>query len=294
LFGKKNRNAGGYSPPPWKFRGRALYQLHPVKVSVAEQFVPEDVNLVQFGGYTLGGWYLANYTDSPASDNKNFGELVAIAGLVWNPPTSCAWASHVYVGSKSAKAHGEKEVGLPEYFARFEARSQARNRSFWNLFRPARRPEVAVSCGRKEIFCVEVPKQRTGWRAGFPVSMRLPSFSGYNRWQPNLMNYWLDLKGKLSLVYPPCKVKVSKSSPIHDLVSRKPWICMCFENLSMDVDPPVRFDASSTFKNVPFKFLQKRSTKQQQQGQQSTRRWWGGANNNAGNNKAEQNSRKKK
>jgi membrane protein insertase Oxa1/YidC/SpoIIIJ len=26
-------------------------------------------------------------------------QLVALAGLVWNPPTSCAWAARVYVSN---------------------------------------------------------------------------------------------------------------------------------------------------------------------------------------------------
>ncbi|KXZ44270.1 hypothetical protein GPECTOR_70g501 [Gonium pectorale] len=49
--------------------------------------------------YTLGGFYLARYEDSPAG---TFDELVAMAGLVWNPPTSCAWAARVYVNNSGA------------------------------------------------------------------------------------------------------------------------------------------------------------------------------------------------
>jgi hypothetical protein len=47
--------------------------------------------------HTLGGFYLARYEDSPVGA---FEELVILAGLVWNPPTSCAWASRVYVNNK--------------------------------------------------------------------------------------------------------------------------------------------------------------------------------------------------
>lgn len=47
--------------------------------------------------YTLGGFYLARYDDSPAGA---FDELVALAGLVWNAPTSCAWAARVFVNNK--------------------------------------------------------------------------------------------------------------------------------------------------------------------------------------------------
>jgi hypothetical protein len=65
----------------------ALYQLHLVKASTARAFVPPELRLVEAFGYTLGGMFLARYHDSPAGE---FDELVVIAGIAWNPPTSCA------------------------------------------------------------------------------------------------------------------------------------------------------------------------------------------------------------
>ncbi|GFP95146.1 hypothetical protein PHJA_001659000 [Phtheirospermum japonicum] len=65
----------------------ALYQLHLVKAETARAFIPKDFKLVEAFGYTLGGFFLANYEDSPVG---KFDELVVIAGIVWNPPTSCA------------------------------------------------------------------------------------------------------------------------------------------------------------------------------------------------------------
>jgi hypothetical protein len=77
--------------------------------------------------YTLGGFYLARYTDSPVGAFDEVGaaavchcchqqrccmsrshcdacfvwkQLVAVAGLVWNFPGSCAWAARVYVNDK--------------------------------------------------------------------------------------------------------------------------------------------------------------------------------------------------
>jgi hypothetical protein len=43
-----------------------------------------------------------------------------MAGLVWNPPTSCAWAARVYVSNKEARDHGLRHVGLPSRLAAFE------------------------------------------------------------------------------------------------------------------------------------------------------------------------------
>lgn len=40
-------------------------------------------------------------------------QMVVLAGLVWNAPTSCAWASRVMVNSRAARNHGLKAVGLP-------------------------------------------------------------------------------------------------------------------------------------------------------------------------------------
>ncbi|KAF0930991.1 hypothetical protein E2562_038555 [Oryza meyeriana var. granulata] len=60
--------------------------------------------------------FLARYDDSPAG---KFDELVVIAGIMWNPPTSCAWAARVLVNSAEACRHGRKEVGLPSHVATF-------------------------------------------------------------------------------------------------------------------------------------------------------------------------------
>ncbi len=80
--------------------------------------MPANIPLVNFLGYTLGGFYLARYSDSPAG---SFDELVALAGLAWNFPTSCAWAARVYVNNVEARNHGIGVVGLPSRLASFKA-----------------------------------------------------------------------------------------------------------------------------------------------------------------------------
>ncbi|KAL4515539.1 hypothetical protein Ndes2437B_g06973 [Nannochloris sp. 'desiccata'] len=105
----------GYGKAPWNFKGQALYQLSLVKIEEARKFVPPELPLVNFFGWTLGGFYLARYTDSPVG---SFEELVALAGLVWDFPTSCAWAARVYVNNKEARDHGISSVGLPSRFSR--------------------------------------------------------------------------------------------------------------------------------------------------------------------------------
>ncbi|KAF2307407.1 hypothetical protein GH714_026933 [Hevea brasiliensis] len=102
--------------------GIALYQLHLVKAETARALIPKEFRLVEAFGYTLGGFFLANYEESPAG---TFDELVVIAGTVWNPPTSCAWAARVLVSSDDACCHGRKEVGLPSHVAKFSKRITA-------------------------------------------------------------------------------------------------------------------------------------------------------------------------
>jgi hypothetical protein len=47
-------------------------------------------------------------------------QCVVMAGLVWNPPTSCAWAARVFVSDAAARDHGVASVGLPSRLAAFE------------------------------------------------------------------------------------------------------------------------------------------------------------------------------
>ncbi|EFN51039.1 hypothetical protein CHLNCDRAFT_141535 [Chlorella variabilis] len=108
----------GYGEAPWEFKGRALYQLSLVRVEEARKYVPAELPLVSLFGWTLGGFYLARYSSSPVGA---FDECVALAGLAWNFPTSCAWAARVYVSDRDARDHGISAVGLPSRLAAFKA-----------------------------------------------------------------------------------------------------------------------------------------------------------------------------
>ncbi|XP_057496939.1 protein NEOXANTHIN-DEFICIENT 1-like isoform X3 [Actinidia eriantha] len=127
---KQEKPPSGYGKPPWVFKGSAMYQLHLVKAKTARAFIPKEFKLVEAFGYTLGGFFLASYDDSPVGI---FDELVLIAGIVWNPPTSCAWAARVLVNSDEACVHGRKvgsyrvlsDVGLPSQVARFSKKITA-------------------------------------------------------------------------------------------------------------------------------------------------------------------------
>jgi hypothetical protein len=63
---EEKRVSSGYAKPPWIFKGSALYQIHLVKAATARAFIPKEFRLVEAFGYTLGGFFLASYDDSPA------------------------------------------------------------------------------------------------------------------------------------------------------------------------------------------------------------------------------------
>ena len=75
-----NDKAPGDSPAGWNARPSAV---NLVRSSEARKHVPKDLKLVELFGWTLGGVYLAE-ADAPA---VAAGEMVALGGLVWNPPT---------------------------------------------------------------------------------------------------------------------------------------------------------------------------------------------------------------
>ncbi|XVE66109.1 hypothetical protein DITRI_Ditri08aG0054300 [Diplodiscus trichospermus] len=197
-----------YGRSPWIFKGSALYQLHLVKAETARAFIPKKFRLVEAFGYTLGGFFLANYDDSPAGV---FDELVVIAGIVWNPPTSCAWAARVLVNNEEACHHGRKDVGLPSQVARFSKRitpvprqTKGKIGGFLNMIGVGNTichskdcidvqvtevvgPASSDICNIKFITDVTRPKFNK-WM-GPLITMSLPSFSGQTEYNPNLLKY---------------------------------------------------------------------------------------------------------
>ncbi|GIM12105.1 hypothetical protein Vretimale_15538, partial [Volvox reticuliferus] len=225
-----------YADPPWVFKGKALYQLQLVKSDEARKYIPDKFKLVEAFGYTLGGFYLARYEDSPAGA---FDELVAMAGLVWNPPTSCAWAARVYVNNREARDHGVNHVGLPSRLAAFKlfgggcdggtaVGSGSRSRSWWCKARtpgaadqektrawgdqqPISRPQAAVlelrnvdsSRGRglsSPVCRITMPDANRS--LGPRITLSLPSFSGGTPEVPGLLRYACDLITNVGLAAP--------------------------------------------------------------------------------------------
>ena len=232
---------GGYSDEdaPWRFSGRALYQLNLVKSSEARKHVPADLKLVELFGYTLGGIYLARYEDSPAG---TFDEMVALGGLVWNAPTSCAWAARVFVNNKDARSHGVKTCGLPSHFAHFDEEQEkgasagadpttmATTSTTHGWWKNTRRPKgkffglfdkknntrqnkktkknkqkgggaesLQLRDEKGDEVCTLALPPAAPSLPGPRIKMALPSFSGRTDTCPDLLKYSLDLRANVRL-----------------------------------------------------------------------------------------------
>ncbi|KAJ6414802.1 hypothetical protein OIU84_003757 [Salix udensis] len=226
-----------YGKPPWIFKGSALYQLHLVKSETARAFIPKEFRLVEAFGYTLGGFFLASYEDSPAGF---FDELVVIAGTVWNPPTSCAWAAKVLVNSGDACDHGRKKVGLPSQVARFsklialcqssgvksqqfQGEGKSKFSGFLDKIGLGTASSSTEDCmdvlvtetnGPSTIDICNINLTTLGmkfdkWK-GPAIKMSLPSFSGRTEYNPNLLKYSCNIECRVRAVR---AAKVSRPSP---------------------------------------------------------------------------------
>ncbi|EXB81212.1 hypothetical protein L484_013153 [Morus notabilis] len=275
----ETKDASGYGKPPWIFKGSALYQLHLVKAKTARACIPKDLRLVEAFGYTLGGFFLASYDDSPAGV---FDELVVIAGLVWNPPTSCAWATKVLVNSDEACEHGRKEVGLPSQVARFSKRitsisrqqDSSRSTGFLNMFGMGTglsdwysrdRMDVQVTAEDTSSFNLTslVPAFSLDKWMGPSIKMSLPSFSGRTQHTPDLLKYSCKIQCRVRAVHP-AKVsgptallngEMEQSSDTHNgcttldqsaresistaVMLSKPIFALKFSCMTMQVEAPV-------------------------------------------------------
>ncbi|KAK9741252.1 hypothetical protein RND81_03G092500 [Saponaria officinalis] len=222
-----------YGKPPWRFKGRAVYQLHLVKSHVARALIPKDLRLVEAFGYTLGGFFLASYDDSPAGA---FDELVVIAGIVWNPPTSCAWASKVLVNSNEACLHGRTDVGLPSNVARFtklthftadKGQQESRVKRFSSKIGSSRsvpsakfdsETKVTELSSAEEIFSISLlnslPKDNSKALLGPHIKMSLPSFSGRTQYHASLVKYSCQMECRVRIVHP---LQISRLSPTADI-----------------------------------------------------------------------------
>jgi len=103
--------AAALPPPPYAFPvARVLYQPQWVRAEAARKVTPDGVALISAFGWTLGGVFIVDWTDSPIGP---YTEAAVLSGLVWRGGTLGAWASHLVVTSPDAVAAGRELWGLP-------------------------------------------------------------------------------------------------------------------------------------------------------------------------------------
>lgn len=229
--------------PPWRFRGKALYQLSLVRARDARAHVPSDLPLVDFFGYTLGGLYAARYDDSPCG---KLDEVVVLGGLVWNAPTSCAWATRVYVDSKAAREHGIRTCGLPSRAVEFReapGEEKSSKRGWWRV-KSGKNSANAVSVieDKKKVCDLRFPTEPK--LHGPRISMFLPSFSGKTKSMPDLLKYSLHMRANVRLSspikveIPPESARDTTTGSLASILTAKPLLCIAFDNMQMDVEAP--------------------------------------------------------
>ena len=100
-----------YPPAPWSFsNARVLYQPTFVRTSAARAVTPRDGLLLCFFGWTLGGIFVVDWTESPVGPYR---EVAVLSGLVARGFSIGAWASHIVVTTPASVGGGRAVFGLP-------------------------------------------------------------------------------------------------------------------------------------------------------------------------------------
>ncbi|KAG2442341.1 hypothetical protein HXX76_002427 [Chlamydomonas incerta] len=191
-----------------------------------------------------------------------------MAGLVWNPPTSCAWAARVFVNNREARDHGVRHVGLPSRLGAFSlvpaaaagaaAPEQRSGGNWWLPGAPGGKQSAAAPAGVLElrntdtgrgrglstpVCLVELPAAQRA--LGPRITLSLPSFSGGTPEVPGLLRYACDLTTHVGLVAPlrvtvPPAARGEEESPeqLGAVLGGRPLLCIEFAQMEMRVEEP--------------------------------------------------------
>ena len=222
-------DADAYPPAPWSFsNARVLYQPTLVRTSAARAVTPRDgLTLLSLFGYTLGGVFVVDWTDSPVGPYR---EVAVLSGLVARGLSIGAWASHIVVTTPRSVGGGRSVFGLPtvlgsvEFKDAEESDGEAWRRELigacdllediavaFKVGIGAAQPGIAEPAERLRRRVDHVPTKRgfdfasdtdvaitgwDGWSDGAPAegpNLSLPSFSGRLEEFPALLRYPLKL-----------------------------------------------------------------------------------------------------
>jgi hypothetical protein len=106
-----------YPQPPWTLRGYAIQTLQLIDVDRIRPLIPPTLKIVSiFPGKTLGGIYLAAYTEG---STLTYSELIVVSAIVRRGANFGGWISHIYVDHPDSIAGGRQIWGLPKEQAEF-------------------------------------------------------------------------------------------------------------------------------------------------------------------------------
>lgn len=94
-----------------------LYAVHLVPVRAVAPYIPRGLEIVSFGGYTLGVVFLSYY--GPAS-TLEYHELIVMPALVRYRKARAFWVTHIYVDNELSVQGGRAVFGLPKEMAEFD------------------------------------------------------------------------------------------------------------------------------------------------------------------------------
>ena len=205
-----------------------MYQPTLVRVSAARAVTPRDgLTLLSLFGYTLGGVFVVDWTESPVGPYR---EVAVLSGLVARGLSIGAWASHIVVTTPASVGGGRAVFGLPPVLGSvdFNAGEESDNEAWRRELTGARdllediavafkvgigaaQPGIAEPAERLRRRVERAPTTRgfdfasdadvavtgwDGWSDGAPEdgpSLSLPSFSGRLEEFPALLRYPLKL-----------------------------------------------------------------------------------------------------
>lgn len=102
-----------FPAPPWAFpQARVLYQPTFVRADDAHAAMPgpsSGLTLLSLFGWTLGGVFIVEWTESPIG---SYREVAVLSSLVWNDGRLGAWASNIFVTTPDAVDAGRDVFGL--------------------------------------------------------------------------------------------------------------------------------------------------------------------------------------
>ncbi|KAF8390734.1 hypothetical protein HHK36_025261 [Tetracentron sinense] len=162
----------------------ALYQFHLVKAETARAFIPKEFRLVEAFGYTLGGFFLAHYDDSPAGI---FDERVKAISKQPRNNKSNSFLNMIGIGTAFCKSEDRMDIQVTEI-------TDSASTNFCSINLEAAVPET---------------ESNNKW-LGPVIKMSLPSFSGQTEYNPHLLKYSCQMEGRVRAVKP---VKVSGPTP---------------------------------------------------------------------------------